>query len=634
MDQHNIVRLELLENEEEEEGESIPSQLAPSPSHGVIVPVNYQMDAIDDEIESEDGGVGQGEGGGEEAFGYLERSDHQNRNDIEEEGEQEGGGPEVVDIQKKEPDEECILDYPTEPSLEYIDPSSHDLLEQQPYDIDIDIDNLQSLPQRDRDSLSTLSMMVLADMDGLDTDLAHDHGQGQDQDKDQQQRSRRNLGKSVARDFDPYREINPIHPLDLPQQPHQEQQHGTSIDDGNSDDSLSQQISTPPPTPQPQLQQQQQQQQQSDRIRWRLSTNYPPSRRTPERNSVFLASPSNNACSVYGYGFGGNITTTTTADDAISIRSSATPTTFVMVDTDGNQILTDPYTSSLTPPLPSPLSAITAGFSSGGGGSGKAVPLSSPLVFTVPRIHFGTTINTSINTNTSTNTSSTADPQVAAHIAEALRMYGIPSLHPLTTVHPFQRFSMSPSSTGSGFSVPGVIQTGGSTSSLRVNRSGSGSSSSGPSRVVRVWAALTGRDISTMTTTNTRTTSTTTETSTRSRFRLPRPQSSMFQYEELPFVQQPQLPTVVFPAAVARTSMTSVRPSSASSSFVAGTGGDNGGGGNNGGQGDRLTMMTAHEEEQEQEQEEEERNNGDKDSEEPSMVNKFLRGLGCCGGRR
>ncbi|KAF9095228.1 hypothetical protein BGX23_000837 [Mortierella sp. AD031] len=625
MDQHNIVRLELLENEEEEEGESIPSQLAPSPSHGVIVPVNYQMDAIDDERESEDGGVGQGEGGGEEAFGYLERSDHQNRNDIEEEGEQEGGGPEVVDIQKKEPDEECILDYPTEPSLvdddrgdiitphapflpmfsasslqpsrfakvpvveEYIDPSSHDLLEQQPYDIDIDIDNLQSLPQRDRDSLSTLSMMVLADMDGLDTDLAHDHGQGQDQDKDQQQHSRRNLGKMTIL-------------FHNKSQPHH-QHHNHNYSNNNN-------------------------------IRWRLSTNYPPSRRTPERNSVFLASSSNNACSVYGYGFGGNITTTTTADDAISIRSSATPTTFVMVDTDGNQILTDPYISSLTPPLPSPLSAITAGFSSGGGGSGKAVPLSNPLVFTVPRIHFGTTINTSINTNTSTNTSSTTDPQVAAHIAEALRMYGIPSLHPLTTVHPFQRFSMSPSSTGSGFSVPGVIQTGGSTSSLRVNRSGSGSSSSGPSRVVRVWAALTGRDISTMTTTSTRTTSTTTETSTRSRFRLPRPQSSMFQYEELPFVQQPQLPTVVFPAAVARTSMASVRPSSASSSFVAGTGGDNEGGGNNGGQGDRLTMMTAHEEEQEQEQEEEERNNGDKDSEEPSMVNKFLRGLGCCGGRR
>ncbi|KAK3833825.1 MAG: hypothetical protein JOS17DRAFT_739463 [Linnemannia elongata] len=391
-------------------------------------------------------------------------------------------------------------------------------------------------------------------------------------------------------------EMSPLHPLDShpsfpPQQ--QQQQQPCNLKDENP--------SVPPSSSTPQ-------QQQPDRIRWRESTNYPPTRRRGERRAVtasgILATSTSGATnSTYG-----------DTTDSTSLRSSMiAPTTFVMIDTDENQILTDPYISSVTPSLPSPLSAAImggGGWSSGGGG--KALPAPAPLWLTtaIPRYHFtGNNNNSSNNGDSSSSCSSnsvispTADPQVAAHVAEALRMYGIPSLHQPTTVHPFQRFSMTPSTPNRSTSL-GTSTTGsggcepprGSTFPRLMHRSPSRGSSStnstNPSRVVRVWAALTGRGVSSITTNTTNgssraTTMVASPSTTDSRFsQLVQPSSSSssssatLQYEQLPFVQQPRRPTIVLPSPLTRVSVVLGSGSTTGSSIAAASSSVNGSGGN------------------------------------------------------
>ena len=306
-----------------------------------------------------------------------------------------------------------------------------------------------------------------------------------------------------------------------------------------------------------------------------------------------------------------------------------TPTTFVMIDTDGNQILTDPYTSSMTPPLPSPLSTAMMGGGGGGSssGSGKALPTPVPLWLTtaIPRYHFTGNSNISSNNGNSSSSSSSngvtspmTDPQVAAHVEEALRMYGIPSLHQSTTVHPFQRFSMIPLTPSRPTSLGTSITGGGGCEPPRgstfprlmhrsPSRSSSSTSSNSPSRIVRVWAALTGRGVSstsnTVITTNMTngssraTTMVASPSTTHSRFgQLVQPASSLssssatLQYDQLPFVQQPRRPTIVLPSPLTRASVVLGSGSTASSSVAAAfssvtDGGGNCGGGENNGDG-------------------------------------------------
>ncbi|KAG9067314.1 hypothetical protein KI688_012097 [Linnemannia hyalina] len=418
--------------------------------------------------------------------------------------------------------------------------------------IDDDDEQVEASASSSSNNPSTAAAtLVPVKTDDVNVMVAHDHNPRQEDGEESQDKT-----DGIAQ------EVSPFHPLDRPP--------------------------SPPP-------QQQQQQQQSDRIRWRLSTNYPPTRRRGERRAVtasgILATSASGATnSIFG-----------DTTDSTSLRSSMiAPTTFVMVDIDGNQILTDPYTSSVTPPLPSPLSAAIMG---GGGGSssegGKALPAPVPLRFAnaIPRYHFTGNSNSSSSGSSSNGVvSQTADPHVAAHIAEALQMYGIPSLHQPTTVHPFQRYSMIPSTPSRSTSL-GTSTTGGggyepprgSTFPRLMHRSPSRGSrntrSSSPSRVARVWAALTRRGVSSTTnttmTTNTtigssRATTMVASSTTHSRLsQLAQPSSSpsasstTLQYEQLPFVQQPRRPTIVLPSPLTRVSVVLGSGSTAGSSVAA-----------------------------------------------------------------
>ncbi|OAQ35543.1 hypothetical protein K457DRAFT_13457 [Linnemannia elongata AG-77] len=603
--------------------------------HAVGVPVEFQSDE-----RSESENVGEGDDGGDEGClgERLERTVHFQRM-IDEDDEQEGGrgggetvgglapGTETVEIQKDlATKQDCIFDYPDPrasnsnddqidhgdiiaphtPFLpifspitlrpqrlckvpvvgEYIDPNCP------PTPPPIRPPPLLLPPTPPRSSVGSGSsssddpstaaaVPVPVNTDDVNVNVnvmvVHDHNSRQKEEMNGEESL--DMTDSIAQ------EVSPFHPLDRP-----------------------------PPSPQ----QQQQKQQQPDRIRWRLSTNYPPTRRRGERRTVTASgtlATSTSGATIYG-----------DTTDSSSLRSSMiAPTTFVMIDTNGNQILTDPYTSSVTPPLPSPLSAAIMGGGGGGGGgggstsgNGKALLTPVPLWLTtaIPRYHFTGNSNSS-NINNGNNSSSspssgvinpTTDPQVAAHIAEALRMYGIPSLHQPTTVHPFQRFSMTPSTPSRSTSL-GTSATGGdgyepprgSTFPRLMHRSPSRSSSSttssSPSRIVRVWAALTGRGV-TSTTNTTITTNTTNGSSrattmvaspstTHSRFsQLVQPSSSSsassatLQYEQLPFVQQPRRPTIVLPSPLTRASVVLGSGSTASSSAVATSFSVTGGGGN------------------------------------------------------
>ncbi|KAF8937585.1 hypothetical protein BGZ47_008963, partial [Haplosporangium gracile] len=495
--------LEFLQDDEEEDDalistqsssasvSSILSHVDPSPQGAaggtgccaIGIPVQFQAD---ESCESErKGGGGSAQYGGE---GLVSFDYDQGRIDGD---EQEGGGTagglapamEVVDMQKEDSaaQQDYIFDYsdsstsaqsddgvdiivPHAPFLPVLSPTT--LRPQRLCKVPVVSEyvdpfcpptpppppplSLAASASSSSSDKASITAAVPADTDDMNMNvmMAHDHN------RQEEEYAKESLNKTnnVAL------EVSPLHQLDHPPHPphpqqQQQQQPYHTIAENPSVPSLS---STP-----------QQQQRQPDRNRWRLSANYLPTRRRGERSAVTASGILTTTTSAGAtHSIYGDITTS----DSTSIRSSMiAPTTFVMIDTDGNQILTDPYTSSVTPPLPSPFStAIMGGGSSGS--YGKALPAPVPLWLTaaVPQYHFssnsgsGSGSSNGASAVTSGVISPTADPQVAAHIAEALRMYGIPSLHQPATIHPFQRSSMIPTPPSRSTSM-GTPTTAGST---------------------------------------------------------------------------------------------------------------------------------------------------------------------------